>query len=87
MADRMEKKEFVKRIAKKMNTDEETAEIWVNAIFDTMYDVFKDGKGLTLTGFGGFYLDRRRSGTVFKFNPGQKLKALFGWSSSFKGQI
>ncbi|MEZ4527626.1 MAG: HU family DNA-binding protein [Desulfobacterales bacterium] len=87
MAERMEKKDFVKLIAHKMNADKETAEIWVNAVFDTMYDVFKDGKGLTLTGFGGFYLDRRRSGTVFKFNPGQKLKALFGWSSSFKGQI
>jgi hypothetical protein len=24
---------------------------------------------------------------AFKFNPGQKLRALFGWSSSYKGTL
>jgi hypothetical protein len=49
--------------------------------------VFKSGKGLSLSGFGGFYLDRRRESTAFKFNPGQKLRALFGWSSKYKGKL
>ena len=37
---------------------------------------FRSGCGLTLPGFGGFYLDRRRESWAFKFNPGQKLRAL-----------
>lgn len=87
MGERIGKKEFVQLIAKKMNTDEETAGTWLNTILDSMYEIFKSGKGLTLTGFGSFYLDRRRNSTAFKFNPGQKLKALLGWSSSYKGKL
>jgi DNA-binding protein HU-beta len=42
---------------------------------------------VTLQNFGTFYIDVRRSGTKFKFNPSQKWKALFGWSSSYKGEL
>ena len=87
MAERINKDEFVRRVAKRMKTDEATAQIWIEAVLDTMYDVFKSGKGITLPGFGGFYLDRRRDGCAFKFNPGQKLRALFGWSSTHKGHL
>jgi len=86
MADRINKDEFVSRLAKKMKTDAETAEAWLDATLETMYQVFKSGKGITLPGFGGFYLDQRRDSTAFKFNPGQKLRALFGWSSTYKGK-
>ena len=37
--------------------------------------------------FGTFYIDEQRSGTVFKFNPAQRLRALFGWSSTYKGEL
>ncbi|MGH9753840.1 MAG: HU family DNA-binding protein [Blastocatellia bacterium] len=87
MAERIDKEEFVSRLAKKMKTDAETAEAWLDATLDTMYQVFKSGKGITLPGFGGFYLDERRDSTAFKFNPGQKLRALFGWSSTYKGKL
>ena len=85
MAERIGRDELVRRIAKRMNTDEKTAGIWLEATLDGMYEVFRSGKGITLTGFGSFYLDRRRDGTAFKFNPSQKLRALFGWSSTYKG--
>ncbi len=87
MATSIQKAELVRRLAKKMNTDVETAEAWMDGIIDTMYEVFKSGKGISLTGFGGFYLERRRESTAFKFNPGQKLRALFGWSSAYKGKL
>lgn len=87
MAESIKKKEFATRLAEKMGVDVNTAEVWLDATLDEMYEVFKSGKGITLTGFGGFYLDQRRHGTAFKFNPGQKLKALFGWSSSYKGGL
>ena len=43
------------------------------------------GESVTLKGFGSFYVRPERSTWVFKFNPAQRLRALFGWSSSYKG--
>jgi len=86
VAQRISKDEFVRRVAKRMDADDTTAQVWVDAVLDTMYTTFKGGKGLTLPGFGGFYLDRRRDGCAFKFNPGQKLRAVLGWSSTHKGR-
>jgi hypothetical protein len=56
-------------------------------VLEEMYKTFCSGCGLTLPGFGGFYLDQRRESWAFKFNPGQKQRALFGWSSSFPGPL
>ncbi|MEW6173680.1 MAG: HU family DNA-binding protein [Bacillota bacterium] len=49
MAECIDRAEFIRRIAKRMETDEETAAKWIDAIFDTMYNVFKRGKGITLS--------------------------------------
>jgi hypothetical protein len=46
---------------------------------------FKAGESVTLPGFGGFYVRREPESWVFKFNPGQRLRALFGWSSTYSG--
>lgn len=53
MPDRIEKKEFIRRVAARMGTDEAQAGAWV------------DG--------------------VLEFNPSQRLRALFGWSSTYRG--
>jgi nucleoid DNA-binding protein len=78
------KKEFITLLANRMKTDEETAKLWIEAYSETLFDVFKTGEGITIDGFGGFYLQRRSSGTAFRFNPGQRLKALLGWSSTYQ---
>jgi DNA-binding protein HU-beta len=83
MAERIEKQEFIRRLAERMQTDEATATRWL----DEMYQTFRSGCGLTLPGFGGFYLDERRDGWAFRFNPGQKLRALFGWTSCYRGPL
>lgn len=85
MAERINKDEFVRRVAKRMKVSETRAQVWVDGVLDTMYDVFRSGKGVTLPGFGGFYLAKKREGCAFKFNPGQKLRALLGWSSTYRG--
>jgi nucleoid DNA-binding protein len=54
MAEHLQKAELVRRLAQQMKTDDETAEAWVDAILETMYEVFKSGKGLSLPGFGEF---------------------------------
>ena len=85
MADRIDKKEFVRRVAERMETDEALAAEWVDGMLEEMYATFESGHGLTLPRFGGFYLARRYGRTAFKFNPGQRLRALFGWSSTYPG--
>lgn len=87
MANSRSTKELIEELALKMNTDNETASRWLDGVTDTLYETFKSGYGASLTGFGSFYLDRRRGSTAFKFNPSQKLKKLFGWSSTFKGEF
>ena len=59
MADRIEKKELVRRVAARMGTGEAEAAAWVEGILEEMYDTFRSGQGLTLPGFGGFYLERK----------------------------
>ena len=87
MAERIDKKEFAQRLAERMQVNEATATAWLDGVIEEMYQTFRSGSGLTLPGLGGFYLDRRREGWAFKFNPGQKLRALFGWSSSYRGSL
>ena len=86
MTDRLKKEEFVSQLAVRMDTDEATATAWVDAIVETLYECFKAGKGVTLPGFGGFYVRPEPESWVFKFNPGQRLRALFGWSSTYAGE-
>ena len=81
------KKVFIKQLAARMHTDESEAEQWLDCVCDTLYENFKQGNSVTLTGFGGFYVQPKRPTWIFKFNPGQKLRALFGWSSSYKGKL
>jgi nucleoid DNA-binding protein len=81
------KKEFIALLAKRMKTDEETAKLWIDSYNETLFEIFKTGEGVTIDGFGGFYLERRSSGTAFKFNPGQRLKAILGWSSTYKEKL
>ena len=85
--DRIEKKEIIRQVAKRMNASESVASQWLEVILETFYDNIKQGTSITLTGFGGFYVQPKRPTWVFKFNPGQKLKAVFGWSSTYKGKV
>jgi len=87
MAERIETKVFVHQLALRMQTDDKVASAWLEATLETLYENFKAGRGVTLTGFGGFYIQPRGDTWAFKFNPGQKLRALFGWSSSYKGSL
>jgi DNA-binding protein HU-beta len=87
MITRVKKDELVHRLAGRMNTDDATAAAWVDGLVETLYDSFKVGESVTLPGFGSFYVREERNSTVFKFNPAQRLRALFGWSSTYKGGL
>jgi DNA-binding protein HU-beta len=87
MDERIQKKEIVCRLASRMKTDEATATLWVDAMLDTLYESFSHGQSVTLSGFGNFYVRPHHEHWTFKFNPSQKLRALFGWSSTYKGSV
>ena len=87
MADRLKTEEFVRFLAARMQVDEATATAWVDGIVETLYESFQKGKSVTLPGFGGFYVRPEPESWVFKFNPGQRLHALFGWSSTYSGNL
>ncbi|RLD65160.1 MAG: HU family DNA-binding protein [Bacteroidetes bacterium] len=82
------KKEFIKQLAEKMETNEKETEKWVEAYTQTLIDIFKTGEGVTITGLGGFHVSYGYGKTMkFKFNPSQKIKKMMGWSSTFKGDV
>jgi DNA-binding protein HU-beta len=87
MAARIQKKDVVSRIAKRTATDETTAEAFLDTTIEVLYEAIKAGESVTLPGLGGFYVRPEPDSWVFKFNPGQKLRALFGWSSSYTGEL
>ena len=82
------KKEFVNLLAHKMNVSEKTAEKWIDAFTDTLFECFKQGRGVVITNLGTFYLRiTSRGDSIFRFNPSQKLRSLFGWSSTYTGDL
>ena len=84
----IKKKEFASLLAKKMNTSDKTAEMWVDAFADTLYECLKQERGVTITNMGTFYLRiTSRGDWIFKFLPSQKLRRLFGYSSTYKGKM
>jgi DNA-binding protein HU-beta len=87
MSDSVNKKELVFLLAARMDSDLKTASSWVDAMTETLYEAMKSGKSVTLPGLGGFYVKPKHPTWVFKFNPGQRLRALFGWSSTYKGKL
>ena len=83
----MNKKEWIRAVAKETEQPEALVESILEAGLEEIYQSMKREEKVTLQNFGTFYIDVRRSGTVFKFNPSQKWKALFGWASSYRGEL
>ena len=87
MADRIDKKELASRVAQRLAGIEPTAEQMVDATLEDIYEALKRGERVSLRHFGTFYVRPECQSWVFKFNPSQRLRKLFGWSSSYKGKL
>lgn len=88
MPENIKKKEFANLLAQKMNVSDKTAEMWIDAFTETLYECFKRQRGVVITNLGTFYLRiTSRGDSIFKFLPSQKLRALFGYSSTYKGNL
>jgi DNA-binding protein HU-beta len=87
MSDRIDKQELINRVTRQTRRDEVTVAEIVEAALEEMVAAFKRGDSVSLRNFGTFYVRPERSSTVFRFNPSQRLRKLFGWSSTYKGKV
>jgi len=85
---RIDKAELTKRVSKRLGLDNpKQAEPMVDAVLEEIYEALKQGERVSLRNFGTFYIRNTRDGTIFKFDPSQRLRAVFGWSSTYKGDL
>ena len=87
MTGRLEKPELVSLVSQRMNQDAQVVDEMVDAFLDEIYQALKRGDSVSLRGFGSFYVRPHRESWVFRFNPSQRLRALFGWSSTYRGEL
>ena len=84
---RIDKKELARRISERVPKGTCTVEEIVDATLEEIYEGLKQGECVSLRNFGAFYVRPERDSWVFKFNPSQRLRKLFGWSSTYKGEL
>ena len=75
------------RVAARTQADAGTVEQILGATLEEIYQALKRGESVSLRNFGIFYIYEERSSWAFRFNPSQKWRALFGWSSTYKGEL
>ena len=86
MTERVSKSDLIQRIARRTSQNAVLVEEIVDATFAEIPEALKDGFPVTVRDFGTFYVRVGRDQWVFKFNPSQRLRALFGWSSTYRGE-
>ena len=87
MAERMEKAVLVRLVAQRVQREEETVGEIVDATLAEIYLALKRGESVSLRDFGSFYVRPEPESWVFKFNPSQRLRKVFGWSSTYRGEL
>lgn len=86
MSSHIEKDDLVQRISRRTGNSIQTVEKILDTALDQIYESLKQGECISLRNFGTFYVRPERDSWVFKFNPSQRLRRLFGWSSTYKGE-
>ena len=87
MPARIDKQELVRAVARRVDRDVEFVDAVVTTFLDEIYAALKRGESVTLRDFGSFYVRPERDSWVFRFNPAQRLRKLFGWSSTYRGPL
>lgn len=83
----IDKQELVRRVVEQTEKDVAEVEIIVDATIEQIYQSLKNRESVLIRNFGKFYIRDSSTGTVFKFDPSQKLRAIFGWASTYKGEL
>lgn len=74
-------------MSERVGQDIGIVEEMVDATLEEIYEALKQGECVSLRNFGTFYVRPERDSWVFKFNPSQRLRKLFGWSSTYRGKL
>jgi DNA-binding protein HU-beta len=84
---RLDRSGLVEHVAARTGLSARTSEKAVDAVLEEIYEALKRGECVSLKNFGTFYVRPERESWVFKFNPAQRLRKLFGWSSTYTGDL
>ncbi len=87
MDGRIDKKDLVGLVARRLNRDIETVGEIVDATLEEIYQALKREEQVALRDFGSFYVRSEGDRWVFKFNPSLRLRALFGRSSTYRVEV
>jgi DNA-binding protein HU-beta len=87
MEARIEKQDLVQRVADRTAYKPDVVEALLEATLEEIYLALKHGQSVSLRTFGSFYVRPRPAQWVFRFNPSQRLRKLFGWSSTYRGEL
>jgi len=87
MSERIDKKGLIDLVSERVGQDSAQVGEIVEATLEEIYEALKRGECVSLRNFGTFYVRPERESWVFKFNPSQRLRKLFGWSSTYKGEL
>ncbi len=87
MRGRVDKKELVRLVSQRVQRDVDTVEEILDAMLEEVYEALKRGESVSLRDFGSFYVRPERESWVFRFNPSQRLRKLFGWTSTYRGEL
>lgn len=87
MTDRIDKTALVRLVSQRVHRKAELVEKIVDTLLEEIYQALKRGDSVSLRDFGSFYIRPEPTSWVFKFNPSQRLRKLFGWSSTYRGQL
>ncbi|MCL4490016.1 MAG: HU family DNA-binding protein [Chloroflexi bacterium] len=86
MSERIDRGELVRLVAERVSKKETLVGEIVDATLEEIYQALKRHTCVSLKNFGTFYVRPERASWVFKFNPSQRFRVLFGWSSTYKGK-
>ena len=78
MSDRINKQALTELVARRVGKNPELVAEIVDATLEGIYESPKRGECVSLRNFGTFYVRPERDSWVFKFNPSQRLRKLFG---------
>ena len=85
--DRIEKADIVRVVAQRTSHESVLVGEIFDATLEEIYAALKRGESVSLRNFGFFYVRPESARWVFRFNPSQRLRAVFGWSSTYRGTV
>lgn len=87
MSERITTKDLIRLVSERTSKETAITEEIVDAMLEEIYEALKRGESVSLRNFGTFYVRVEWQSWVFKFTPSQRLRRVFGWSSTYTGNL